>query len=176
VSERPSDPPPGILYQIASRSLFVLGGVLMIAITLVVIYTVFMRYFLSAPPAWGEALALLLFAWLSFTGAAHATITGGNISVEVVLRSFPRTVQRVLLSFYSLLSIVFLVLVAWKGIPLFMVGLNRTIFGLGISTSWTSGGLFVALGLMILGQVRWFWLQAVQGRIDPPKPEHRTLE
>jgi len=169
-------PKPGRLVELAGQSLFYLGGLIMLAITGIVIYAVVMRYYFAAPPRWGEALALLLFAWLVFIGAAHATLTGGNIAVEVVLRSFPRIVQRILLSFYSLLTIIFLVVVAWKGIPLFMLGFRSTIFGLGVPSVYATGGLFVSCVLMALGQLRWLWLQAVRGELYTPGSEMRMTE
>jgi TRAP-type C4-dicarboxylate transport system permease small subunit len=157
---------PGRLVDLAGQSLFYLGGLIMLTITGIVIYAVVMRYYFSAPPRWGEPLALLLFAWLVFIGAAHATLTGGNVAVEVLLRSLPKGVQRVLLSFYAILSIVFLVVVAWKGIPMFNLGFRSRIFGLDVPTVYASGGLFVSCVLMILAQLRWLWLHAVAGVLD----------
>ncbi len=169
-------PKPGRLVDLAGKGLFYLGGLIMLTITGIVIYAVVMRYYFSAPPRWGEPLALLLFAWLVFIGAAHATLTGGNVAVEVVLRSFPGGVQRVLLSAYAILSIAFLVVVAWKGIPMFMLGFRSKIFGLGVPSVYASGGLFVSCVLMVLAQLRWLWLHAVKGVLETSSGEARTIE
>ncbi len=165
-----------LLFMVASRGLYLVGGALMLCITAVILYTVVMRYFFGAPPPWGEALALLLFAWLACIGAAHATITGGNIAVEVVLRSLPVSVQRFFVIVYTLLSIAFLVLVAWKGIPLFRMGFRGQIFGLGIPPVFISGALFVAIVVMILAQLRWLWRQAVLGDLRTTNAEGGMIE
>ncbi len=171
-----TDSRPGRIHAVTSRIFFVVGGMLMLCITAVILYTVVMRYFFAAPPVWGESLGLLLFAWLALIGAAHATITGANIAVEVVLRSFPIPLQRFFVVFYTSLSIVFLVMVAWKGIPLFRLGFRGEIFGLGIPPVFISGALFVAIVVMALAQLRWLWLQAVRGDLRTSTGEGGFIE
>ena len=147
----------------------------MILITILVLYAVVMRYLLT-PPQWGEAVALLMFGWLVFVGASYATITGSNIAVGILLDALPRTMQRILLALYSLLSAAFFVIVAWKGIPLFKIGFRNEIFSLGIPTIYATGGLFVGCVLMAIGQLRWFWIHGVRGDLASLDLNRKAIE
>lgn len=44
-----------------------------------VLYSVIMRYFFSAPPMWGEDVPKLMFVWMIFIGAGFAYLSGVNI-------------------------------------------------------------------------------------------------
>jgi TRAP-type C4-dicarboxylate transport system permease small subunit len=61
-----------------------LAGMLVVAIVLIVVYEIFMRYFLHRPSMWMvEVCEYMLFA-IAFLGAPWLLREGGHVSVDVV--------------------------------------------------------------------------------------------
>jgi len=65
------------------------GVLLTIALTLVVFLQVLFRYALHSPLAWSEELAMFLFQWCNFIGAAIAVRYHYHYSVDLLIKRFP---------------------------------------------------------------------------------------
>jgi TRAP-type C4-dicarboxylate transport system permease small subunit len=67
----------------------VIGSVLTIALTLIVFFQVLFRYTLHSPLDWSEELAMFLFQWCVYIGAAIAVRRGFHYHLDLVTKRFP---------------------------------------------------------------------------------------
>jgi TRAP-type C4-dicarboxylate transport system permease small subunit len=68
---------------------------LVIVLTAVVFFQVFNRFILKAPLAWTEELAMLLFQWVVFLGAAVGVKRMSHFGIDLVVEKLPpKTRQR----------------------------------------------------------------------------------
>src|SRR5512143_81896 len=88
------------------------AAILVIALAVVVFLQVFNRYVLKAPLAWSEDLAMLLFQWVTFLGAALGVKRMRHFGIELVVRKFPeRTRHWIELATPIVMAIVALVMI-----------------------------------------------------------------
>ena len=73
-----------------------IGGITMLAITLVLFAGVIWRYFFVDPLTWSDEIARLLFAWLAFVGAAVGVKRGSHSAVVFFETRMPPRWQRVM--------------------------------------------------------------------------------
>ncbi len=106
------------------------------AASLVILAQVFMRYVLGAPISWAEELAVLVFAWLIFLGAAYVQRDDSHLSIDVLRRAAgPRlalALDAVRLAVIAACSLV----VIWQGIALSRQTLPLEYPAMGVSRSW----------------------------------------
>ncbi len=70
-------------------------AILLAAMTAIVAAAVFFRYILVSPFQWAEEVALGLFVWLVFVGAASGSKRGAHPAVDVFFVILPASVRRV---------------------------------------------------------------------------------
>ncbi|MBP1690984.1 MAG: hypothetical protein H6Q32_336 [Bacteroidetes bacterium] len=63
------------------------GVALVVALAIVVFLQVFNRYVLKAPISWTEELAMLLFQWVAFLGAAVGVKRMSHFGIDLVTRT-----------------------------------------------------------------------------------------
>ena len=63
----------------------VLAGVVMLVMTVIIPYGVFMRYAVNSPASWPEPAGILMMVWFSFIGGAAAYRAKAHIAVSTVL-------------------------------------------------------------------------------------------
>jgi TRAP-type C4-dicarboxylate transport system permease small subunit len=77
------------LYRQAMEWLYIacigLAGVVMLVMTIIIPYGVFMRYAVNAPASWPEPAGILMMVWFSFIGGAAAYRAKAHIAVSTVL-------------------------------------------------------------------------------------------
>lgn len=96
----------------------------MVALTVIVSLQVFNRFVLKTPLAWSEDLAMLLFQWVVFLGAALGVKRVRHFGIELVVRKFPPRVRHwVELATPAVMAVVALVMLIHGWI---LVGFNRT--------------------------------------------------
>lgn len=66
------------------------------ALTVVIFLQVFYRFILRAPLVWSEEMALFLFQWSVFMGAALAVRQGGHFGLDIFVRRLPTAVVKTL--------------------------------------------------------------------------------
>lgn len=99
-------------------------AVAVVALTVTVSLQVFNRFVLKTPLAWSEDLAMLLFQWVVFLGAALGVKRLRHFGIELVVRKFPASVRRwVELATPAVMAIVALVMIVQGWV---LVGFNRT--------------------------------------------------
>jgi len=62
-----------------------LAGVVMLVMTVIIPYGVFMRYVVNSPASWPEPAGILMMVWFSFVGGAAAYRAKAHIAVSTVL-------------------------------------------------------------------------------------------
>src|ERR1700704_4685474 len=81
-------------YQAAMEWLYILcigvAGVVMLVMTIIIPYGVFMRYVVNSPASWPEPAGILLMVLFSFLGGAAAYRAKAHIAVTTVLNLLNR--------------------------------------------------------------------------------------
>ena len=91
-----------------------------VAIVLITLLAVFMRYILNDPLQWIEEVLIALYLWAIMFGAASAMKVRGHVSIDALVVALPKPVQRYLGYFNDVIGIVVLVTFGWLGLQLSM--------------------------------------------------------
>jgi TRAP-type C4-dicarboxylate transport system permease small subunit len=82
-------------YRAAMELLYIasigLAGIVMLVMTIIIPYGVFMRYVVNAPASWPEPAGILLMVLFSFTGGAAAYRAKAHIAVSTLLNMLNET-------------------------------------------------------------------------------------
>jgi TRAP-type C4-dicarboxylate transport system permease small subunit len=124
-------------------------AILMVALAVVVFIQVFNRFVLQTPLAWSEDLAMLLYQWVVFVGAALGVKRLRHFGIELVVRQFPERLRhRVELLTPIVMAVVAVVMIiqGWA-----ILGLNRTRIYSTMDLSYTWAFLPIPLsGVLII--------------------------
>ena len=82
--------------------------VLISALSIVTFSQVVARYIFQAPLSWSEELARFLLLWLAMMSGAYAFKIKAHFSLNFMVNSFPKKIQKIISMFVSLLVIFFL--------------------------------------------------------------------
>lgn len=88
----------GILRRLNFGLIVLLKGILVVVFAILVLdvlWGVASRYLLGSQAAWSEELARLLMVWLALLGAALVCREERHLGLDVIVRSWPESVQRV---------------------------------------------------------------------------------
>ena len=88
--------------------------VLMISLSVVVIYAVFMRFFGNSP-SWYDEVAAIQLSWVTYYGAVLAALKRRHIGVDSVLLSIPMPLRMVAVVVAEVIVLGFFVLMAYTG-------------------------------------------------------------
>ena len=126
------------------------SGTLVVALALVVFVQVFNRFVLKTPLAWSEDLAMLLFQWVAFLGAAIGVKRLRHFGIELVVKMLPdRTRHRIELVVPVIMGVVALTMIT-KGWELLSFNRNRIYSTMDLSYTWAYLPIPVSGLLMIL--------------------------
>lgn len=133
-----------------ARGLELLAMAMMLALVLVIGWSVFGRQVLRISVPWSEEVGAGLLLWMVMLGAAAAWSRRRHIAIDVVLRRVGLRVRYALCLFIELGSLL-LFGIAWRGaVSMMSVAANNATTSLGISYSYLYLALVVGLGAMIL--------------------------
>lgn len=93
-----------------------LCGLGILAMGLILFYEVVSRYFFNAPTIWASEVAVYIFMWTMFCGAAYTLQEGKHVHIDLLLEHLPMSVRRGLKFLTSLAGAAFCALVtnqAW---------------------------------------------------------------
>ena len=149
----------------AARVLDAVVAALCIALTLamvvLVVAAVVMRYAVGAPLTYSYDLSTLLFAWIVFLGLAVAERDGAHLAVDVLDDALRPRARRTLRVCRKLASAGLALAVAWIGWQLFRRS-GMIMPSMRISIGWLYASLPLGFALYALAQV----LSAVLGPAD----------
>jgi len=111
-------------------------AVAVVALTVTVSLQVFNRFVLKTPLAWSEDLAMLLFQWVVFLGAALGVKRLRHFGIELVVRKFPETMRHwVEVLTPVVMTIVALVMIV-QGWTILTFNRNRTYPTMDLTYTW----------------------------------------
>ena len=126
------------------------AAVMVVALAIIVFVQVFNRFVLKAPLAWSEDLAMLLFQWVAFLGAAIGVKRMRHFGIELVVRKLPEKIHHKLeLIVPFIMGIVALTMIT-EGIGLIGFNKNRIYSSMDLSYIWAYLPIPVSGCLMIL--------------------------
>lgn len=118
---------------------------------IILVYEVLVRYIFRIPTIWEIESSIYLIMFVTLVGAGYGLKHGSHINIELVIRLLPPKVRHRLLIAGSILSLIFVIVVAWKGLIMWWDA-----YRLG----WRSGTLwnpplaipyaFIPLGMILL--------------------------
>jgi TRAP-type C4-dicarboxylate transport system permease small subunit len=142
-------------------------AVVAVALAVTVFIQVFNRFVLKTPLAWSEDLAMLLFQWMVFLGAALGVERMRHFGIELMVKQLPaRARHAVGLVVPVIIGIVAIIMVS-QGITLLSFNLTRMYGTMNLSYTWAYlpipvSGVLIILYLIPLEVRR--WRDAPEGR------------
>ena len=136
------------------------SAVMVVALAVIVFVQVFNRFVLQTPLAWSEDLAMLLFQWVVFLGAALGVSRMRHFGIELVVRQLPEWMRhRVELLTPVVMAIVALVMI-FQGWTIMGLNRNRTFSTMDLSYTWAFlpiplSGILILLYLIQVEINRW---------------------
>ena len=140
--------------------------VLVVALAVVVFLQVFNRFVLKAPLAWSEDLAMLLFQWVAFLGAAVGVKRMRHFGIELVVKKLSakaRNMVEILTPW--IMGLVALTMIT-EGYKLVLFNKNRIYASMDLSYIWAYSAIPVSGALILI-----FLVQQEIGRLRGPKEE-----
>jgi len=128
--------------------------VLVIALTAVVFFQVFNRFVLKAPLAWTEELAMLLFQWVVFLGAAVGVKRMSHFGIDLIVEKLSEKARRrVEISIPLSIGVIALTLII-EGFRLLKLTQFQGYTTMPFSHAWATAAMPVSGVLMILYLIR----------------------
>lgn len=93
-----------------------LAGLLMIPLTLVIVYTVIMRRFLSSAPDWGFEVPIFIFGIMILLSGADTLRVKGHIAVDIILQYVSEKAGKLLITFGLLVVLFVSAFLVFKGV------------------------------------------------------------
>lgn len=137
-----------------ARALAMLNGVIMalaglaaIAASLVLSYSVVVRYLFKAPTYWQDEMAVFLLVGATFLTAAFVQERRGHVGIEAFAELLSPAANRIRLTLVDILSFAFCAFFAWKSWTLFH---EAWVDGQVTSSTWAPP-LWIPYSLMAAG-------------------------
>lgn len=111
--------------------------ILVVALAIIVFLQVFNRFILKAPLAWSEDLAMLLFQWVAFLGAAVGVKRTRHFGIELVVKQMSaRTRHWIEIAVVPLVVGAVAVVMIVQGSSLIQFNYNRIYSSMDLSYIW----------------------------------------
>ena len=135
-------------------------AILMVALAVLVFIQVFNRFVLQTPLAWSEDLAMLLYQWVVFVGAALGVKRMRHFGIELVVRQFPDRWRHRIELVAPLVMLVVAVVMIVQGWTMLGFNRNRTFATMDLSYIWAFlpiplSGVLIIVYLIQLEIERW---------------------
>ena len=128
----------------------VVSAAVVVALAVIVFIQVFNRFVLKTPLAWSEDLAMLLFQWVVFLGAALGVKRMRHFGIELVVRQLPERVRlRLELLTPIVMAVVALVMI-FQGWTILGFNRNRMFGTMELSYTWAFLPIPLAGALILL--------------------------
>jgi TRAP-type transport system small permease protein len=135
-------------------------AILMVALAVVVFIQVFNRFVLQTPLAWSEDLAMLLYQWVVFVGAALGVKRMRHFGIELVVKQFPEGWHHRIELLTPLVMLGVAVVMIVQGYTLLMLNVNRIFATMDLSYTWAFlpiplSGVLIIIYLIQVEIERW---------------------
>jgi TRAP-type C4-dicarboxylate transport system permease small subunit len=98
-----------------NRFLYILSSLAILSSAFILTYEVLMRYFLKTPTIWEIEASVYLAIMATFGGAAYGLKDRAHINIDLITRLLPPPVRDKLFVITSIISLIFCILISWKG-------------------------------------------------------------
>ena len=123
---------------------------LVIVLSVVVFFQVFNRFILKAPWAWSEELAMLLFQWVVFLGAAVGVKRMSHFGIDLVVEKFSGKTRHIIELIVPLAIGAIAVTLIVEGFKLLKLTQYQLYTTMPFSHAWATAAMPVSGILMIL--------------------------
>lgn len=111
--------------------------ILVVALAIIVFLQVFNRFILKAPLAWSEDLAMLLFQWVAFLGAAVGVKRTRHFGIELVVKRMSAGTRHwIEIAVIPLVVGAVAVVMIVQGYSVIQFNLNRVYSSMDLSYIW----------------------------------------
>jgi TRAP-type C4-dicarboxylate transport system permease small subunit len=135
---------------------------LVVALAVIVFLQVFNRFVLKTPLAWSEDLAMLLFQWVSFLGAAIGVKRMRHFGIELVVRKLSEKARRRVELLVPLIIGIVAITMITEGMKLIDVNRSRIYSTMDLSYVWAFLAIPVS-GCLILLYLVWHEVRRWRG-------------
>ncbi len=130
-----------------NNAIMALAGLAAIAASLVLSYSVVVRYVFHAPTYWQDEMAVFLLVGATFLTAAFVQERRGHVGIEAFAELLSPTANRVRMTFVDICSFAFCAFFSWKSWTLFH---EAFVDGQVTSSTWAPP-LWIPYSLMAAG-------------------------
>lgn len=127
--------------------IFAMG--LLVLMTLIIGYQIFMRYFFSSTPKWSEEFSLVLMVWFAFIGIAIGVNKGIHLSIEYFVDKLSQRGKRIVGRINNTLILIFGLVLTIAGYQLAEMAGMSIMPSLGVPTTILYGVVPIC-GFMIV--------------------------
>jgi TRAP-type transport system small permease protein len=113
-----------------------IASLLLATVTLLVIVSVFFRYFLNDPISWSEELARIMFIWIAFIGAALGVKYHSHFSISTVAEKLPAKSKQFVSLFSTAVVIIISIIIIISGFQNTKVAFKQSFHLLQITVGW----------------------------------------
>jgi TRAP-type C4-dicarboxylate transport system permease small subunit len=147
------------LSRVSTAALYVAGAGL-VAMSVIVLWQVFLRYVLNWSNAWTELSAILIMSWFIFLGAAVGVRENYHLGFDVLLYVLPDGSKKILRTISDVVVLAFAIGMIVYGIILMRLQWNEVMPGLGVTGAMrylplAAGGALITLFSLERIALRW---------------------
>jgi TRAP-type C4-dicarboxylate transport system permease small subunit len=148
-----------ILSALSTTTLYIAGAGL-VAMSIIVLWQVFVRFVLGWGQSWTEVTALIIMSWFIMLGAAVGVRENYHLGFDVLLYVLPKGSKKVLRTVSDLVVVAFAVGMVVYGIALMRLQWNERLPSIGISGAFrylpvATGGALIILFSLERMVLRW---------------------
>jgi TRAP-type C4-dicarboxylate transport system permease small subunit len=143
-----------------SKGALYVAGIGLVAMSLVVLWQVFVRFVLNWNNSWTELTAIMIMSWFIFLGAAVGVRENYHLGFDVLLYVLPKGSKKILRTISDVAVLAFAVGMIVYGIDLMRLQWEEKMPSLGISGAFrylplAAGGVLIALFSIERMAMRW---------------------
>ncbi len=140
----------------------------MVALTVIVSLQVFNRFVLKTPLAWSEDLAMLLYQWVVFLGAALGVKRMRHFGIELVVRRLPEKLRHAVELLTPVVMAIVALVMIFQGWTILSINTTRVFATMDLTYTWAVlpiplSGVLILVYLVQMEIDRWRGKSAAEG-------------
>lgn len=103
-----------LLFQRLNKGVGYVAGLGNLGMGILLFIEVVLRYLFHSPTTWSQEVAIYIFTWTMFAGAAYTLSVGKHIHIDILLSRLPHKPRQLIEAFTGLLGFVFCAYVTYQ--------------------------------------------------------------